>query len=137
MAGKRFAAKNVTGLKARIAISMANYIEAGSIIAAASSLTLWQAYLGFENIGVGILSALSANALGAAIGALIGGPLTDKYGRKIVFNYDLMVYIFGVALIAASFNFPDRKSTRLNSSHVAISYAVFCLKKKIQRSREV
>src|SRR6266704_5863896 len=26
---------------------------------------------------------------------------------------------------------PDRKSTRLNSSHVSISYAVFCLKKKI------
>src|SRR5437870_7436641 len=28
--------------------------------------------------------------------------------------------------------FLDRKSTRLNSSHVAISYAVFCLKKKKQ-----
>src|SRR5436305_7339984 len=27
--------------------------------------------------------------------------------------------------------FADRKSTRLNSSHVRISYAVFCLKKKI------
>src|SRR5690625_5327024 len=27
-------------------------------------------------------------------------------------------------------DFVDRKSTRLNSSHVAISYAVFCLKKK-------
>src|SRR5699024_11449341 len=27
----------------------------------------------------------------------------------------------------------DRKSTRLNSSHVSISYAVFCLKKKTQR----
>src|SRR5437660_7293473 len=27
----------------------------------------------------------------------------------------------------------DRKSTRLNSSHVAISYAVFCLKKKNKR----
>src|SRR5207249_10553800 len=26
----------------------------------------------------------------------------------------------------------DRKSTRLNSSHVSISYAVFCLKKKMQ-----
>src|SRR3712207_7512227 len=26
--------------------------------------------------------------------------------------------------------FPDRKSTRLNSSHANISYAVFCLKKK-------
>src|SRR5690625_2493778 len=29
----------------------------------------------------------------------------------------------------------DRKSTRLNSSHVAISYAVFCLKKKKKESR--
>src|SRR5690554_5716681 len=29
----------------------------------------------------------------------------------------------------------DRKSTRLNSSHVRISYAVFCLKKKIIRGR--
>src|SRR5699024_12153300 len=28
----------------------------------------------------------------------------------------------------------DRKSTRLNSSHVSISYAVFCLKKKIHTS---
>src|SRR5690625_6895059 len=28
----------------------------------------------------------------------------------------------------------DRKSTRLNSSHVAISYAVFCLKKKISHT---
>src|SRR5207249_6287284 len=27
----------------------------------------------------------------------------------------------------------DRKSTRLNSSHVSISYAVFCLKKKIHK----
>src|SRR5256885_4964205 len=34
----------------------------------------------------------------------------------------------------ASFSSPegDRKSTRLNSSHLVISYAVFCLKKKIQ-----
>src|SRR3712207_7084852 len=29
-----------------------------------------------------------------------------------------------------SLRFPDRKSTRLNSSHANISYAVFCLKKK-------
>src|SRR5215510_11602879 len=32
-------------------------------------------------------------------------------------------------------NRPDRKSTRLNSSHVAISYAVFCLKKKTKSPR--
>src|SRR5690625_4055773 len=30
--------------------------------------------------------------------------------------------------------YPDRKSTRLNSSHVAISYAVFCLKKKRKKN---
>src|SRR5204862_7000464 len=30
----------------------------------------------------------------------------------------------------------DRKSTRLNSSHVEISYAVFCLKKKKQTKRQ-
>src|SRR5690606_38111317 len=30
----------------------------------------------------------------------------------------------------------DRKSTRLNSSHVKISYAVFCLKKKKKRERD-
>src|SRR5690625_6889152 len=30
----------------------------------------------------------------------------------------------------------DRKSTRLNSSHVAISYAVFCLKKKTADTEE-
>src|SRR5690349_23161614 len=31
---------------------------------------------------------------------------------------------------------PDRKSTRLNSSHVEISYAVFCLKKKKEKKNE-
>src|SRR5260221_10498570 len=31
----------------------------------------------------------------------------------------------------------DRKSTRLNSSHTVISYAVFCLKKKKKRIHEV
>src|SRR5699024_11557826 len=35
----------------------------------------------------------------------------------------------GVGCVAAQGD-PDRKSTRLNSSHVSISYAVFCLKKK-------
>src|SRR5256885_6086980 len=31
----------------------------------------------------------------------------------------------------------DRKSTRLNSSHLVISYAVFCLKKKKKQSNEL
>src|SRR5207249_8881936 len=36
----------------------------------------------------------------------------------------------GVAPVQAAGAGADRKSTRLNSSHVSISYAVFCLKKK-------
>src|SRR3712207_8121607 len=35
------------------------------------------------------------------------------------------------AHVHAKGQFPDRKSTRLNSSHANISYAVFCLKKHI------
>src|SRR3712207_8353505 len=37
---------------------------------------------------------------------------------------------FAVALVGALGAAADRKSTRLNSSHANISYAVFCLKKK-------
>src|SRR5438270_6275984 len=42
------------------------------------------------------------------------------------------VYAAGAAVLASAslFAFLDRKSTRLNSSHSQISYAVFCLKKK-------
>src|SRR5690554_7776698 len=35
------------------------------------------------------------------------------------------------------FQLADRKSTRLNSSHVRISYAVFCLKKKNNRINKI
>src|SRR5437867_5958321 len=43
------------------------------------------------------------------------------------FNTQLSLTIL---LLAMWFGFADRKSTRLNSSHRTISYAVFCLKKK-------
>src|SRR3989442_7270072 len=39
--------------------------------------------------------------------------------------------------VVSSGKLPDRKSTRLNSSHVRISYAVFCLKKKTVRPRRI
>src|SRR5690606_7943422 len=38
--------------------------------------------------------------------------------------------VIGVMEVPNSETYRDRKSTRLNSSHVKISYAVFCLKKK-------
>ena len=37
---------------------------------------------------------------------------------------------------AETINFKDRKSTRLNSSHQIISYAVFCLKKKKKKNKK-
>src|SRR5258705_9649024 len=40
------------------------------------------------------------------------------------------VRLYRDSLSAIEFNRLDRKSTRLNSSHLGISYAVFCLKKK-------
>src|SRR5207253_10037727 len=46
----------------------------------------------------------------------IGEREVNRYGRKLLRE--------------------DRKSTRLNSSHVAISYAVFCLKKKKKRDKK-
>src|SRR5437868_7515008 len=39
----------------------------------------------------------------------------------------------GVLVRKDARGYSDRKSTRLNSSHVSISYAVFCLKKKTHR----
>src|SRR3712207_6593042 len=46
-------------------------------------------------------------------------------------------YVSGsVVLRASKMGIKDRKSTRLNSSHANISYAVFCLKKKKNRSTE-
>src|SRR5690349_24260623 len=41
---------------------------------------------------------------------------------------------FGLRRRTAIHSSADRKSTRLNSSHVEISYAVFCLKKKKKKS---
>src|SRR5215510_13348857 len=42
----------------------------------------------------------------------------------------------GLASATLGSDTADRKSTRLNSSHVAISYAVFCLKKKKKKKKE-
>src|SRR5437773_4292198 len=41
-----------------------------------------------------------------------------------------IVQAAGVEIVGPRDDLEDRKSTRLNSSHITISYAVFCLKKK-------
>lgn len=98
--------KTKSSLKSTIAVSLTNYLDAGAIVAGASGLTLWQDYLGLTEGHLGLLNAISANCLGAAIGAIIGGFLADKYGRKAIYTYNMLVYMLGVALIMFSFNFP-------------------------------
>src|SRR5690625_7029943 len=82
----------------------------------------------------------------------VKGLLIEKYilGKKfIAFLYSFNLYqsslIFNITRLIKLTNIyvnfkigriilKDRKSTRLNSSHVAISYAVFCLKKKKKKT---
>src|SRR2546430_15346408 len=69
---------------------------------------------------------------GAKLGAMHGAEL----GRGVV-NYGPIFAAAEKAGLRHYFFEEDRKSTRLNSSHSQISYAVFCLKKKItHKTRE-
>src|SRR5690554_7114419 len=64
------------------------------------------------------------------------GAVTDIDGKYIIENlspglYNIQTTYIGYELKTIfEISVTDRKSTRLNSSHVRISYAVFCLKKK-------
>src|SRR5256886_4102459 len=69
----------------------------------------------------------------------------DQVGRASYLCYDLLRESFGntrvrsiivcVSSLPEAHDYADRKSTRLNSSHSQISYAVFCLKKKNNNAR--
>src|SRR5690348_17911553 len=71
----------------------------------------------------------SLNELGAeGLTTTIGWPMEvgQRWADKIwPLSHKLVAQAAGLGIIGT-----DRKSTRLNSSHPSISYAVFCLKKK-------
>src|SRR3712207_7257954 len=69
-------------------------------------------------------AAAPAGAATAGLGRLLGGRLGRRAGGGIGVRVVLGLDLRDVG--------GDRKSTRLNSSHANISYAVFCLKKKKQ-----
>src|SRR5437870_9538400 len=66
---------------------------------------------------------------GNTIGWASSGKMGFKGSKKNT-PFAAQVAAESVAKQAFDLGLRDRKSTRLNSSHVAISYAVFCLKKK-------
>src|SRR5690625_6799775 len=60
---------------------------------------------------------------------------SQKAGRRCMHPYQIATLVtLGLTFFVLAGGL-DRKSTRLNSSHVAISYAVFCLKKKSDNSQ--
>ena len=79
-----------------ILAGLANYIDAGSIVAGSAALALWKAQYGLSDTFIGLIAAFSANAISAGIGALIGGILCDRYGRKKIYQYDMLFYAFGM-----------------------------------------
>src|SRR5690606_41327862 len=75
----------------------------------------------------------AAGGLVAHVGDALDPPVVDELGdlRHEVVRVDLVGQLGDDEALAA-LDLLDRKSTRLNSSHVKISYAVFCLKNKKQ-----
>ena len=79
-----------------ILAGLANYIDSGSIVAGAAALALWKEAYNISDTMLGVIGAFSANAISAGIGALIGGVLCDKFGRKKIYQYDMLFYAFGM-----------------------------------------
>ena len=92
--------------KGTMAVSLTNFLDSGCIVASSTALTAWAAAFGFGAGWTAILGAIGANAFGAAVGALIGGFLTDKFGRTIIYRYNLLVYALGVFIAMVAVNLP-------------------------------
>jgi MFS transporter, SP family, inositol transporter len=82
-----------------ILAGLANYIDAGSIVAGSAALALWKEQYGLSDSFLGLIAAFSANAISAGIGALIGGILCDRFGRKKIYQYDMIFYAFGMMFL--------------------------------------
>src|SRR5690606_40279927 len=78
-----------------------------------------------------LLSGILSNV---PVGNTISIKVTDQTKGENAYSYQAIhaVPFSLVSQTSKQLDSLDRKSTRLNSSHVKISYAVFCLKKKTQ-----
>ena len=69
------------GWRTTILAGLANYIDAGSIVAGSVALALWQESYGLSNDFIGLLGAFGPNAIGAGVGIAWGGrPDLDQNG---------------------------------------------------------
>ncbi len=93
------AAKETESWRNTILAGLANYIDAGSIVAGSVALVLWKELYGISDSFIGMIGAFGPNAIGAGIGALIGGWLCDKLGRKKIYQWDMLVYAFGMLFL--------------------------------------
>ncbi len=82
--------------KNTILAGLANYIDAGSIVSSSAALALWASAYSLSTTFIGVLGAFSANAISAGVGALVGGRLCDLFGRKKIYQYDMLFYAFGM-----------------------------------------
>jgi len=82
-----------------ILAGLANYIDAGSIVAASAALAFWKEDFGMSDSLLGALGAFGPNAIGAGVGAYLGGRLCDRLGRKKIYQWDMLVYAAGMALL--------------------------------------
>ena len=87
------------GWRNTILAGLANYIDAGSIVAGSAALALWKDRYELSDTFLGLIAAFSANAISAGIGALLGGILCDKYGRKKIYQFDMLFYAFGMLFL--------------------------------------
>ncbi len=90
--------------KNTILAGLANYIDAGSIVAGAVALALWKKEYGLDDSLLGLIAAFGPNAIAAGIGALIGGRLCDLLGRKKIYQYDMLFYAFGMLWLVFAMN---------------------------------
>jgi inositol transporter-like SP family MFS transporter len=85
--------------KNTILAGLANYIDAGSIVAGSAALALWASIFHLTSTFTGLIGAFSSNAISAGVGALIGGRLCDKVGRKTIYQWDMLVYAAGMLVL--------------------------------------
>ena len=83
---------------------LGDYLDAGSIVAGGASLALWVKYFHLNPSIIGIIAAFSSNGISTAVGAFFAGRLGDRYGRKFIFMFDLLLYALGALVIIVSVN---------------------------------